>query len=291
MLGAAALFAARCGGDGNPGPGPGPIPPPPPIPSSATLVGAGDIAMCGQPGAEATARLIDNIPGTVFTAGDNAYFQGRAEDYRDCYHPTWGRHRDRTRPSPGNHEYESPGARPYYEYFGGSAGPFGFGYYSFVLGNWTIYSLNSNAPMNQSSAQLNWLREELAASTTECSLAIWHHPVFSSGPNGSHGPSRDLWRVLHPAAVDVVVNGHDHLYERFAPQDPEGRSDPLRGIRQFTVGTGGAELYAPAQLRPNSERISSEFGVLKLTLNKTSYAWEFIAVDGRIRDSGSANCH
>ena len=290
LIAASVLAAVRCGGDGGPGPSPMP-PPPPPLQASATLAGAGDIAMCGSPGTAATARLLDNISGTVFTAGDNAYPSGRADDFRNCYDPTWGRHKSRTRPSPGNHEYETPGAVPYFEYFGTSAGQSGSGFYTYRAGSWAVYSLNSNVSMGGASAQATWLRDELGSEPAGCSIAYWHHPLFSSGPNGGHPVSRDLWRLLYDAGVDVIINGHDHLYERFAPQDPDGRLDTSRGIRQFTVGTGGADLYAVRRTQTNSERISSEFGVLKLTLETTSYSWEFIATDGRVRDSGTAACH
>jgi acid phosphatase type 7 len=265
----------------------------PPIanPVSVTFVGAGDIAVCNSPGTLATARLLDTIPGVVFTTGDNAYPNGSAANYRDCYAPTWGRHRERTRPSPGNHEYESAGAGPYFEYFGDHAGPPGAGFYSYALGNWTAYSLNSNVSMTSASAQVTWLTGQIAANPSTCTIAYWHHPLFSSGPHGAHTPARDLWRALYDAGVDVVLNGHEHLYERFAPQDPNGRPDSTRGIRQFTVGSGGAALYVPATVAANSQLISSEFGVLKLTLNVNAYVWEFIGVDGRVRDFGNATCH
>ena len=295
----AALACVACGGSpveptGPPGPPvpPGPIVPvPPPAPGlPQVFVGAGDIAQCDN-NSEATARLLDTIGGTVFTLGDNAYFHGTRENYRDCYEPTWGRHKDRTRPSPGNHEYESPGARPYFEYFGASAGPFGRGYYSFELGAWHAVSLNSNVAADAGSPQAEWLRADLAShSLFPCTVAYWHHPLFSSGPNGDSPQMRDVWRILDEAGVELVLGGHDHLYERFAPQNADGRPDPARGIRQFTAGTGGASLYGVVTARPNSEVRISAFGVLKLTLAADRYDWEFVTVSGP-RDSGSGACH
>jgi acid phosphatase type 7 len=285
-----ALFpAAGCGGSSS-GPSSQP-PPPPPVSTTEVLVGAGDIAMCGSPGVEGTATLLDGIEGTVFTAGDNAYFQGTAAQYRNCYDPTWGRHKGRTRPAPGNHEYETPGASAYFDYFGSSAGPRGNGYYSFDLGAWHIVSLNSNVPASDGSAQMVWLREDLATTRARCVAAIWHHPLFSSGQNGPHPFMRDVWRTLRELGADVVVAGHDHLYERFARQDENGRAT-AEGMRSFVVGTGGAELTALGRLSPNSEvRQSNVFGVLKLTLRPDSYSWQFLAVPpATFSDFGSDSC-
>ena len=228
--------------------------------------------------------------GTVFTLGDHAYPAGTRQDFRDCYEPTWGRLKGRTRPVPGNHEYLSPGAQPYFEYFGANAGPAGLGYYSFPLGAWHAIALNSNIPVDAGSAQAAWLRTELATTTSICTLAYWHHPLFTSGPNRDNPRMRDFWRILQEANADIVLSAHDHLYERFGPQDPDGRPDPLRGIRQFIVGTGGAPVYQFATVRENSEVRISDFGVLKLTLMADSYQWEFISVSGR-GDSGTALCH
>jgi hypothetical protein len=254
------------------------------------FVGAGDIAQCNR-NAEDTARLLDTIGGTVFTTGDNAYFHGTRENFRDCYESTWGRHKTRTRPTPGNHEYESLGAAAYFEYFGLNAGLPGLGYYSFDLGAWHAIALNSDIGVQRGSPQAAWLASDLEASSAfRCTVAYWHYPLFSSGPNGDITAMRDFWHILYEAGVDIVLNGHDHLYERFAPQDPDGRPDPARGIRQFTVGTGGASLYGFAMQRPNSEVRISTYGVLKLTLSNDAYDWEFIPVAGP-RDSGSGRCH
>src|SRR5262249_10787687 len=176
-------------------------------------------------------------------------------------------------------------------YFGAAAGPSGAGYYSFQLGDWHAVALNSNVPTNDGSAQAQWLRADLAANRGACTIAYWHHPLFSSGPNGNSAHMRDVWRILYDAGVDVIVNGHDHLYERFAPQDPDGRPDAARGIRAFIVGTGGASLYTFVTPRANSEvRIANTYGVLKLTLQSGGYQWEFIPVAGG-GDSGTGACH
>jgi 3',5'-cyclic AMP phosphodiesterase CpdA len=262
------------------------------------LVGAGDIAECwfelfnGTRGAEATATLLDRIEGTVFTVGDHAYRKGTTEEFQTCYTPTWGRHKARTRPTPGNHDYNTNNAVPYYAYFGANAGEASKGYYSYDLGTWHIVALNSNLTANAAAGQEQWLREDLAAHKTLCTLAYWHHPVFSSGEHGNGHRMRAIWPVLYAFGVDVVINGHDHDYERFAPQTPDGVSDPTRGIREFVVGTGGAHLRRFKTIQPNSEvRDTATWGVLKLILHPASYEWEFIPVaGGTFRDGGNAPC-
>jgi hypothetical protein len=254
------------------------------------FVGAGDIASCGDQGADATARLLDSIGGIVFALGDNAYPDGTADDYRNCYDPGWGRHRGRTRPVAGNHEYHTAGAAPYFEYFGGNAGPHGLGYYSFDAGPWHVVALNSNVSVDSRSAQAAWLRADLTAHPTACTLAYWHHPLFSSGGYGNAGQMRDAWRILHGAGVDVVLSAHEHFYERFAPQDPNGAADPARGIRQFIVGTGGAPLRDRVTVQANSEAYVKAHGVLKLTLRGGGFDWDFVSVAGP-GDSGSGDCH
>jgi acid phosphatase type 7 len=256
------------------------------------LAGAGDIAVCGagSAGAISTARLLDQIPGTVFTAGDNAYATGTAKDFHNCYDPTWGRHRARTRPSPGNHEYESGGSA-YFDYFGSNAGPPGLGYYSYTVGSWRVFSLNSEAPSGPGSAQGEWLRNELSGDRSACTMAYWHRPLFSSGKIGDNPDMRDLWRMLYAAGVDVVINGHDHLYERFAPQDPDGRPDPAHGIREFIVGTGGAPISGIARLHSNSEANATMWGVAVFTLYDHSYQWRFVPSTEEFEDSGSSACH
>jgi hypothetical protein len=294
---AAAVWLSGCSSPSGPSPpnggGPSPNTPPTTRGGPNVLVGAGDIANCDSPGDEATARLLDTIEGTIFTAGDNAYMNGSAAQFRDCYNPTWGRHRDRTYPTPGNHDYETSNASGYYDYFGGRAGPRNGGYYAYDVASWRVYALNSEFDKvpNLAQMQMDWLRSEFASRPAPCSIAIWHKPLFTSGPNGENPHMRDIFRLLYDNGVDVVLNGHDHIYERFAPQDANGRVDSARGIRQFTVGTGGVATYTNPRVAPNSERIFSVWGVLMLTLNSNSYEWEFISVDPGFRDNGSGSCH
>jgi hypothetical protein len=268
--------------------------------SVAFLVGAGDIASCDDLwGAQATAKLLDNIPGTVFAVGDLAYPDGSDEQFAKCYGPTWGRFKDRTRPAPGNHEYHSDGASGYVRYFGAAAGDPKKGYYSYDLGEWHIIVLNSECAevggCGAGSAQEQWLRQDLKAHPAECTLAYWHKPLFSSGAAHGNDPEvKPLWDALYAANTEVVIGGHDHGYERFAPQDPSGKLDPQRGIREFVVGTGGKNSHRSfASPKPNSEvRQAHTFGVLKLTLHPTSYDWEFVPEAGKtFTDSGSGTCH
>jgi hypothetical protein len=262
--------------------------------TATVLVGAGDIASCGSNGDEATAALLDTIAGTVFTAGDNAYPSGTATEFARCYGPSWGRHKGRTRPSPGNHDYRTSGAAGYFEYFGARAGPAGRGYYSYDLGDWHLISLNSNISMSAGSPQERWLRADLAATTKSCVLAYWHHPRFSSSSaHGSETRTQPLWEALYDHGAEIVIAGHDHTYERFAPQTPDGRADPGRGIREFVVGTGGMSHYDFGTPLRNSEvRDNTSYGVLKLTLSRGSYTWAFVpAAGGSFTDSGSGTCH
>jgi acid phosphatase type 7 len=260
--------------------------------TAAFLVGAGDIGDCNSEFDEATGRLLDGLLGTIFTAGDNAYFNGTERDFAECYESAWGRHKDRTRPATGNHEYLTAGAAPYFAYFGASAGDAGRGYYSYDLGAWHILVLNSSISYAANSPQMNWLLADLQAHPVNCSLAYWHHPLFSSG-NYATPTVRPLWHVLGRFGLDVVINGHDHLYERFLPQTPDGVPDPA-GIRQFTVGTGGGEfLHAINARAANSEIINNtEYGVLHLTLYSNRYYWRFMPIAGAtFADSGVALCH
>jgi hypothetical protein len=249
----------------------------------------------GVPGAPETAALLDRLPGAVLVMGDLAYWNGSAEEFTDCYDPSWGRHKDRSYPVPGNHEYNSPEARPYFDYWGERAGETGKGYYSFDLGAWHIVALNSNIAAAQGSEQEAWLRRDLAEAEADCILAYWHHPPFSSGLHGDLPQMRDSYRALYEAGASIVLGGHNHNYERFAPMDPEGRPDPEHGLRSFVVGTGGAQLR-PRKIRQppgeNSEVINGNtWGVLELTLHEESYAWRFVPVDGHsFEDSGRAPC-
>ena len=261
--------------------------------SDPVLVGAGDIAHCSSNGDEVTASLLDSIDGTVFTTGDNVYPDGTSEEFANCYDPSWGRHKSRTRPSPGNHDYHTADAAGYFGYFGAMAGEPGKGYYSYDLGAWHIIALNSNIPVEAGSAQEQWLRADLTAHPVACTLAYWHHPRFSSGTvHGSNPSLQPLWQALYDYGADVVLVGHEHNYERFAPQDPSGMADAARGIRQFVIGTGGRSHYSFGTPIANSEvRNDDTYGVLKLTLHPTGYTWEFIPEAGQtFRDSGDASC-
>jgi 3',5'-cyclic AMP phosphodiesterase CpdA len=254
----------------------------------AVLVGAGDIAMCRTTGDEATARLLDEIAGTVMALGDNVYPAGTVKRYEDCYEVSWGRHRDRTRPAPGNHEYLAEDARGYYAYFGELAGPDQRGYYAYDLGSWRVYSLNSQLVDDE---QLAWLHEDLASHAGECALAYWHYPLFSSGYHGNQPTVRPFWEALQEAGAELVIAGHDHDYERFAPQLADGRPHPS-GIRSFVVGTGGAPLSGIIEVQPNSEvRQNTSRGVLELRLRDGEYGWRFVSVDGDFQDAGSGVCH
>jgi hypothetical protein len=259
--------------------------------SDPVFVGAGDISNCSRTQDEETAKLLDNISGTVFTLGDNVYPDGTTAQFNDCYDPTWGRHKNRTRPSPGNHDYHVNGAAGYFGYFGSAAGDPSKGYYSYNLGAWHIISLNSETSQGAGSAQEQWLRADLAANQTVCTLAYWHKPRFSSGQHGNISASQALWQALYDYKADVILNGHDHTYERFAPQNPNAQADP-NGIREFVVGTGGAGLYPFPTIQPNSQvRNNTTYGVLKLTLHATSYDWAFVPIAGQtFTDSGNANC-
>jgi 3',5'-cyclic AMP phosphodiesterase CpdA len=260
------------------------------------LVGAGDIASCGSFGDEATAELLDGIAGTVFTAGDNAYDRGTAAEFVDCYGPTWGRHRDRTLPVPGNHDYVTAGAAAYFGYFGAAAGDPAAGWHATDLGAWRIYALNSDCwaigGCGAGSAQERWLRDDLAANPRACVLAIWHHPRFSSGDHGSDPMTSALWQALADAGAEIVVNGHDHDYERFGPQDVNGAADP-GGIVEYVVGTGGRSHYAFGTPIANSlVRDSSSFGVIRFDLDARGWASTFVPVGGAsFTDSASGTCH
>ena len=260
--------------------------------SDPVFVGAGDIANCSGKNDEETAKLLDGISGTVFTLGDNVYPDGAPAEFTDCYGPTWGRHKDRTRPAPGNHDYHTSGAAGYFNYFGAAAGDPSKGYYSFNLGAWHIISLNSEVGYGSGSAQEQWLKADLAANKSVCTLAYWHHPRFSTGQHGDSTRSQGFWQALYDNGADVILNGHDHTYQRFAPQNPGGQADPTRGIREFVVGTGGAGLYPFPTNKPTLEvRNNTTFGVLKLTLHATSYDWQFVPIAGQtFTDSGTGNC-
>lgn len=259
------------------------------------LVGAGDIGWPRSPGTRMTGQMLDGIPGTVFAAGDIAYFDGKLEEFLSNFDPFWGRHKSRMRPAPGNHEYNT-GARGYFTYFGPLAGEDTLGYYDFTIGSWYGLSLNSNVRGGLMEAQLGWLRSKLAANPARCTVAIWHHPLFSLSKNGDNPHMKPVWQALDAAGADVIIAAHDHLYGRQRPQTASGAFEPDRGIRQFTVGTGGAELYAcvtdkPTQEKPNVEKCGSEWGLLKLTLYQSRFEWSFVSTTGATLDSGQGQCH
>ena len=267
------------------------------------LVGAGDIAGCSSlAGAEATAKLIEQIPGTVFAAGDLAYDRGTPEEFSKCYDTTWGRFKDRTMPTPGNHEYNSDQGHAYFKYWGERAGPEGKGYYSFDLGVWHIVALNTNcdAPgvggCGAGSEQEKWLKADLAAHANSCVAAFGHHALYSSGllkRHAVHPELRDLWRDLYASHAALMMAGHEHSYERFAPQDPDGHADPQNGMREIVVGTGGRSHDPLGLALPQSEvRNADTFGVLKLTLSPGKYQWEFLPVNGEegFHDAGDGIC-
>lgn len=263
--------------------------------TDAVLIAAGDIATCARNGDEQTAQIIRGIAGTVATLGDNAYEKGTNKQFAQCYDPTWGTEKNRTRPSVGNHEYYTRGAAGYFGYFGSAAGNPKEGYYSYDLGAWHIIVLNSNCGKvngcTANSPQGRWLQADLAANPATCTLAYWHHPMFSSG---SVSGMRPFWDLLYAADAEIVLSGHVHGYERFRPQTPNGQPDPATGIRQFVVGTGGhSHTSYGNNPPPNSEvRNDKTFGVLVLTLRPEGYDWEFIPIQGKsFTDSGSGACH
>lgn len=272
-------------------------------PQTFVLVGAGDIAGCSDlAGAQATAKLLEKIPGTVFAAGDLAYENGTTENFKDCYDATWGKFRERTRPALGNHEYVDPTAAGYFKYWGAQAGPPGQGFYSFDLGVWHIIALNTNCFVKgfggcaAGSPEETWLKEDLAAHPNSCIIAFGHHALFSSGilkKHAIHPELKPLWADLYAAHADLILAGHEHSYERFAPQDPDGHLDAAHGIREIVVGTGGRSHDPLGFAIDNSEvRNASTYGVLKLTLTPSSYTWEFIPEEGKsFQDSGSGACH
>lgn len=267
--------------------------PPPPQPAGAPRIAvAGDIASEGD-GDEITAGLLDSLnPDLVLTTGDNAYPDATLDEFRTYYEPTWGRYKRITRPVPGNHDYHQAGASGYFSYFGAFAGDPRRGYYSYDLGTWHLIALNSEVPVGEGSAQLTWLKQDLAASSATCTLAYWHKPLFTGGSHTDDVTYRPLWEALYDADAEVVLNGHDHNYQRMWKMTPLGVHDSMRGIREFIVGTGGRSYYS---YRDDSRRIAGNataFGVLELTLNDGSYDWRFVPEPGSSYvDAGSQVCH
>jgi hypothetical protein len=252
------------------------------------LVGAGDISTCSNNNDEATAKLLDGIPGTVFAAGDNAYENGTISEYTNCYDPTWGRSKARTKPVPGNHEYQTSGAAGYYQYFNNPPE-----YYAYDLGAWRIYALNSEIDVSASGPQSTWLQADLRSNPHQCVLAYWHKPRWSSGStHGSTSSMQAIWQIMYNAGAEVVISGHEHNYERFAEMNASG-SAVSAGLREFVVGTGGRGLYPfGSPLSGSQVRDNSSYGVLKLTLRPGAYDWQFVPVTGStFTDSGTGSCH
>ena len=233
---------------------------------------------------------------SVLVLGDVQYEVGARGAFETSYGASWGRVKTSTRPVPGNHEYRMAGAPGYFEYFGTAAGDPAKGYYSFEVGEWHVVALNSNCAevggCDAGSAQERWLRVDLAAHRARCTLAYWHHPRYSSGLHGSSSTYAAFWQALVDASADLVLVGHDHDYERFAPQNARGGRDLARGMREFVVGTGGRSLRKFTRVSPNSEaRDATSFGVLELTLGADAYEWRYRPAVGRFADAGSARCH
>jgi hypothetical protein len=272
--------------------GPGLVPdiPLPSIdPSATTLLAVGDIGYCGGTQDEAVAKLAKSLPGTIALLGDIAYENGSASDYHHCFDPAWGPLLPRIRPAPGNHEYQTTDATGYFAEFGAGSGTPGGGWYSYDLGSWHVAVLNSNCVAvggcGQGSPQLAWLKADLLAHPAACTLAYWHHPRYSSGRHGDNPLTAPLWAALAAAGADLVLEGHDHDYERFAPID---------GMRSFVVGTGGRSLYE--LLRPPERaselRVNRSYGLLMLTLGTADYRWQFIPASGSsLSDAGTDVCH
>ena len=290
---------AACGGGGNNG-----------LPtqlqatpaSSWEVMTAGDIAQCnlqpsGKSNAEKTAQLVERqLAGAgsnanVLTLGDNAYLLGLLIGYTECYEKTWGRFIDKTFVIPGNHDYENNGEGNYFKYFGAKANPDGkgTGYYRIDQSGWTVFALNSNIDASAASAQAQWLKKELA-SAQPCVAAAWHHARFSSAPDGDNGTMTAMWDILDQAKADVVLQAHEHQYERFGPMTSDGTLSATGGLRSFVVGTGGADTYAHARVRAGSEKQAVAFGVMRLSLSAGNAKWRFIDVDNAVRDEGAFDC-
>ncbi|MGH2667725.1 MAG: metallophosphoesterase family protein, partial [bacterium] len=276
------------------------------------LAGAGDIATCLRTDDEATANLLDGIAGTVFTLGDHVYPDGAAQDFTDCYEPSWGRHKARTLPVVGNRDYGTPGAAGYYDYFGSAGSPLDTacssnckGYYGYDAGNWHVIALNSECSLSGGtgcvpSEMEQWLRDDLASNSSACTLALWHKPVRTIGPHANdEGSMLASWRILYDYGADLVVNGHEHSYARYGGLNREANGvDNAFGMRQIVVGTGGFDLSTATRTAttPGLEAwqdatTANAFGVLKLVLDATSYSWEFLPVGGTFADSGNGSCH
>lgn len=270
--------------------------------SSWELMTAGDIAQCHlQPSdksnAEKTAQLVERqladagSNANVLTLGDNAYLLGLLIGYTECFEKTWGRFIDKTFAIPGNHDYENNGDGNYFNYFGAKANPDGkgTGYYRIDQSGWTVFALNSNIDASAASTQAQWLKQELATAQP-CVAAAWHHARFSSAPDGDNGSMTAMWDILDQAKADVVLQGHEHQYERFAPMTSDGSLSATSGLRSFVVGTGGADTYPHASVRAGSEKQAVAYGVMRLSLSAGNAKWRFIDIDNAVLDEGAFDC-
>ena len=281
----------------TPTPDPDPVPTTPPVipppGTTSTFVNVlGDTGWCGSPALGPLSRLFERFDGDILLAGDLAYPSGTMEEFRNCFEPSFGKFKSRMRASPGNHDYvASVSAQSYFDYFGERSGPSRRGYYSFKAAEWTVFMLNSNVPINRTSDQYAFVRSVMQQNPTRCTMAVLHHPFDSSGINGPTPSLRDIWELMYNLGGDLVIAGHDHLYERHAPVNPDQRRDDAKGIRQFTVGTGGAPLYSRVRGALNSEFLVSNYGVLRLKLDPALYEWQFMDMNGNILDRGLNVCH
>jgi hypothetical protein len=278
---------------------------------ASAMVGVGDIASCSQRLGVETAILVDSIlradsaakvQAAVFTLGDNVYSSGTTEQFEKCFTPAWGDPKRRImkslHPTPGNHEYYTPNADPYYKYFGPAAGVVGKGYYSYDVAKWHIVVVNSELFVNSvfsdsaRKEQLDWVTQDLKDHKALCTIAYWHHPRFSSGWHGNDARFNALWQILYNDGVDLVLNGHDHDYERFAPVNPAGILDSTKGIAEIVAGTGGEDLRGFNTIVPNSVyRIEGRVGVLLLTLGDKEWRSAWVEVGGRVWDQAGGKCH
>ncbi len=265
---------------------------PPPGRASTFVNVLGDTGWCGSPALGPLSRLFDRFDGDILLAGDLAYPSGTMEEFRNCFEPSFGKFKSRMRAAPGNHDYvASVSADSYFNYFGERSGPNRLGYYSFRAGEWTVFMLNSNVPITKNSAQFAFVQRTMQQAPTLCTMAVLHHPFDSSGINGPTPILRDMWELMYNLGGDVVIAGHDHVYERHAPVDPSQRRDDAKGIRQFTVGTGGAPLYNKVLAGLNSEFFVATFGMLRIKLDPALYEWQFMDMNGNVLDRGLTVCH
>ncbi len=275
------------------------------------MVGVGDIASCTQKLGLATAMLVDsviksdsvaNVPTTTFTLGDNVYSSGSEAQFANCFTPSWGNPKfeimENMHPTPGNHDYATAKAAPYFKYFGKAAGVDGTGNYSYDVGKWHVIALNSETVVGSEfsdadrDAQIKWLQQDLKNHEAACTIAYWHNPRFSSGWHGNDAKFTPIWQTLYDNGVDLVLNGHDHDYERFRPMTPAGMLDTTKGITEIVAGTGGEELRGFNALDPNSAyHIEGRAGVLKLTLGDNAWRSEFVEAGGRVWDRSGGTCH